>query len=131
MRQEGVLSPDFYCIYVDDLVQVISELGIGCHLKNKFLSLLLYADDMALVSPSLAGLQILLSVAETYCKEWDILLNAKKTKNMFFGKSRHLPALSLDGKDIEWVDSWKYLGVMLTSYKQFNCCIDEKIKSFY
>ena len=50
---------------------------------------------------------------------------------MFFGKSRNLPALSLNGKDIEWVNSWKYLGVMLVSHKHFNCCIDEKVKSFY
>ena len=80
-------------------------MGIGCHLKNTFISLLLYADDMALMAPSLAGLQKLLGIAESYCKEWDILLNAKKTKNMFFGKSDNLPALSLDGNDIEWVDS--------------------------
>ena len=57
--------------------------------------------------------------------------NAKKSKNMFFGKTCHLPALSLDGKVIEWVQSWKYLGVTLVSHKNFNCSIDEKVKSFY
>ena len=106
-------------------------MGIGCHLKNTFISLLLYADDMALMAPSLAGLQKLLGIAESYCQEWDILLNVKKTKNMFFGKRHNLPALSLDGNDIEWVDSWKYLGVTLRSHKHFNCSIDEKVKSFY
>ena len=50
---------------------------------------------------------------------------------MLFGKSQNLPALSLDGNDIEWVDSWKYLGVSLRSHKHFNCSIDEKVKSFY
>ena len=86
VRQGGVLSPDLYCLYVDDLVHILSAMGIGCHLQNTFLSLLLYADDMALLSPSLRGLQLLLSATEAYCKDWDILLNAKKTKNMFFGK---------------------------------------------
>ena len=131
MRQGGVLSPILYCIYLDDLALILSALGIGCHLRNTFLALLLYADDMALLSPSLRGLQKLLSVTETYCKEWDILLNAKKTKNMFFGKRYELPSLILDGKKIEWVESWKYLGVTLLSHKRFNCCINDKVKSFY
>ena len=86
VRQGGVLSPDFYCIYVDELAKILSKMRIGCHLRNTFLSILLYADDMALLSPSLKGLQKLLSATKSYCEEWDILLNAKKSKNMSFGK---------------------------------------------
>ena len=86
---------------------------------------------MALLAPSLKGLQTLLSATEKYCQEWDILLNAKKTKNMIFGKVCQLPHLILDGKDIEWVQTWTYLGVTLLSGKTFNCSIDAKVKSFY
>ena len=50
---------------------------------------------------------------------------------MFFGKKRPLASLQLDGKDIEWVEKWPYLGVTLKSHTSFNCCIDEKVKSFY
>ena len=131
VRQGGILSPIFYCLYVDDLVDILSNLGIGCHLKNLFLSILLYADDMALLSPSLKGLQRLLSATEQYCMTWDIMLNAKKSKNLFFGKSHPLAPLQLDGKNIEWVKSWRYLGITVKSHTTFNCCIDEKVKSFY
>lgn len=131
VRQGGILSPIFYCIYVDDLVEILSDLGIGCHLKDLFLSILLYADDMALLSPSLKGLQCLLTATEQYCKTWDIMLNAKKSKNLLFGKSHTLAPLQLDGKDIEWVKSWKYLGITVKSHTSYNCCIDEKVKSFY
>ena len=86
---------------------------------------------MALTSPSLKGLQRLLSATEEYCKSWDILLNPKKSKNMFFGKEHTLASLQLDGKDIEWVKKWPYLGVTLRSHTSFNCCIDEKVKAFY
>ena len=106
-------------------------MGIGCYLRSVFLSILLYADDMALLAPSLKGLQKLLTATESYCQTWDIMLNAKKTKNMVFGKKYELPKLVLDGKNIEWVDSWVYLGVTLQSDKQFNCNIDGKVKSFY
>ena len=87
---------------------------------------------MALPSPSLRGLQKLLSATEDYCKTWDIMLNAKKSKNMSFGKNySSLASLQLDGKDIDWVDSWSYLGVTIKRHTAFNCCVDERIKSFY
>ena len=50
---------------------------------------------------------------------------------MVFGKKYELQQLVLDGKKIEWVDSWVYLGVTLQSHKKFNCNIDAKVKSFY
>ena len=31
VRQGGVLSPDFYCIYVDDLLLKSEKCGIGCY----------------------------------------------------------------------------------------------------
>ena len=131
VRQGGILSPTFYCLYIDDLVTILTEIGVGCHLKNIFLSVLLYADDMALVSPSLKGLRLLLSATEKYCMTWDIMLNAKKSKNMSFGKKHTLTSLELDGKPIEWVESWPYLGVTLRAHSSFNCCIDAKVKAFY
>ena len=131
VRQGGILSPTFYCLYIDDLVEILAALGVGCHMKELFLSILLYADDMALTAPSLKGLQTLLSATELYCKTWDILLNAKKSKNMFFGKKQNPTSLQLDGNNIEWVQKWSYLGVSLKSHTSFNCCIDEKVKSFY
>ena len=105
MRQGGILSPIFYCLYIDDLVEILTNTGAGCHLRFVFLSILLYADDMALLAPSLKGLQTLPSAPERYCKKWDVnhvMLNAKKekSKNMCFGKKQNLCCLHLDGKTI-------------------------------
>ena len=132
VRQGGILSPTFYCIYVDDLVKILKDAGIGCHVRNSFMSILLYADDMCLIAPSLKGLQRLLQMTELFCKTWDIMLNPKKSKNMQFGKKvESLPFLQLDGNDLEWVETWTYLGVTLKSNKEFDCCIAQKLKSFY
>ena len=43
----------------------------------------------------------------------------------------NLASLYLDGHPLEWVKSWKYLGVVVSSFEQFNCCIDDRLKSFY
>ena len=132
VRQGGILSPDFYSIYVDDLVLILSKLGVGCHILNTFISILLYADDMALLSPSLRGLQRLLAACEQYCKDWDICLNPKKSRNMCFGRRQsYLCKLRLNGGEIEWTDKWTYLGINLLSGPRFNNCITEKIRKFY
>ena len=51
---------------------------------------------------------------------------------MQFGKQiEYLPSLQLDGKVLDWVVSWTYLGVTVVSHKEFNCCVAEKLRSFY
>ena len=84
MRQGGLLSPDLYSIYVDELIVQLQALGKGCHLLGKFAAAIFYADDMAVLSPSVRGLQKILDVCSAYCSEWDIKLDTKKSKNLFF-----------------------------------------------
>ena len=51
---------------------------------------------------------------------------------MYFGKRRqNLFRPILNGKPLEWVDHWTYLGMKLHSNKVFDCCVDEKLKKFY
>ena len=132
VRQGGVLSPDFYNIYVNNLICILKSSGIGCYMSNTFAAALFYADDICILAPSLKGLQKLLDLCRNYCTEWDICLNPKKTKNMYFGKRTELKTkLSIDGAEIDWVTEWKYLGVVLKSGPTFGCSVVEKVKSFY
>ena len=87
---------------------------------------------MCILAPSVKGLQKLLDICGSYCERWDIGLNAKKTKNMHFGKKYDNSfRLKLNGTLIDWVSEWKYLGIVLKSGPTFNCSVKEKIKSFY
>ena len=132
VQQGGILSPDFYSIYIDEIIEILTKLNVGCYICGVFVAALLYADDMALVSPSLKGLQRLLISCEQFCRDWDICLNPKKSKNLYFGKrQKNLCNLVLNGVEIEWTDRWTYLGVNLISGSKFNCCINEKIRKFY
>ena len=133
VRQGGVLSPDFYCIYVDDLIVKLKNLNKGCYFAGIFAAALFYADDMAILAPSIKALNALLSICGEYCIEWDVCLNAKKSRSLFFGKSTDTSRIhiSLNGKTIDWADEWLYLGVTLKSGKLFNCCVKDRIKKFY
>ena len=77
-------------------------------------------------------MQKILDLCHFYCVEWDILLNAKNTMNMACGKGTKPSFLtSINNVSIPWVEKWKYLGVTLKSGARFDCCVKEKVASFY
>ena len=132
VRQGGVLSPDLYSIYVDELLAKLKRLGKGCYFLGRFAAAFFYADDMCVLSPSIKGLELLLQLCESYCCEWDIGLNAKKSRNLYFGKRTTISHdLILNGNVVEWADEWPYLGVTLKSSKVFDCSVTNRIKKFY
>ena len=132
VRQGGVLSPDFYCIYIDDLIQKLKLLNKGCRYLDMFAAALMYADDMALLAPSLRGLKSLLDSCNNYCQDWDICLNAKKSRLLYYGKRVDVSyEIELNGNKIDWADEWVYLGVTLKSSLLFNCSITDRVKKFY
>ena len=66
VRQGGILSPDFYCLYVEDLIAILKTKGVGCYILNVFIAALIYADDVALLAPSVKGLCTLLDTCYEY-----------------------------------------------------------------
>ena len=132
VRQGGVLSPDLYCLYVDDLIGILKSLNVGCYVKGIFAAAIFYADDMAVIAPSVGGLQKLLNACATYCSDWDIKLNSSKTKNIFFGKGICPSAcVTVNGNSVPWSDEALYLGVTLRGGKTFDCNIKTTIAKFY
>ena len=124
--------PDFYSIYVDELLSELAKSKKGCYYLNYFASALFYADDMAILAPSVKGLESLLKICGEYCSYWDICLNAGKSRCLYFGKRVEiLHHVSLNGGIIEWTNKWTYLGVMLKSNRRFDCSVNDIIKKFY
>ena len=130
--QGGVLSPDFYCLYVDDLLVKLRKSGIGCYYLHYFAAALFYADNMAIMAPSVKGLITLLKICGDYCAEFDICLNAAKSQLMYFGKSTLISCtVELNGVTIDWSSECKYLGIILKGGKKFGCSILDRVKKFY
>jgi hypothetical protein len=50
---------------------------------------------------------------ETWCERWNIKINDDKTQGVYFSRSRRPPEsyLTLNGRNIPFVNSAKYLGV--------------------
>ena len=116
VRQGGILSPNFYCLYVEDLIDILKSKNVGCYIMSVFLAALIYADDMAILSPSLKGLCILLEVCSDYCVQWDICLNAQKSKLIYFGKRcATIYKPTINGIPIDWVESCLYTCILFVS----------------
>ena len=91
LNQADNLSPILFDIFFDDVDQIFDS---QCNpvIFNIEISLnhLLYADDMAILSLSLEGLQNSLNKLKTYCKEWHLVVSIKKTKIVVFNKTGKL-----------------------------------------
>ena len=133
-KQGGILSPDFFSIYINDLIKILKRMGIGCHLINYFIACLLFADDMSLIAPTREALQRLLDVCASYCFQFCLKFNIGKTKIMVFGRlSRSVSSLeriSINGELIEYVEKCKYLGNYLVSHDHFKISVQEDLRGF-
>jgi hypothetical protein len=49
-----------------------------------------------------------------WCERWNIKINEDKTRGIYFSRSRRQPEshLTLNGRNIQFVNSVKYLGVI-------------------
>jgi hypothetical protein len=115
VKQGCSLSPLLFGLYIDALESRINALAgdDGPDLASIAMKLLLYADDLVLMSKSLRGLQKQLDELNIFCKEWDLTVNMKKTKVVVFGSRVNSSPLHYDGSLVEEVASFRYLGIEL------------------
>lgn len=64
IKQGGVLSPTFLCVYFDESLNRLKRCGVGCYIGNAFLGALSYADDIAPLAPTLCAAKIMPNVCE-------------------------------------------------------------------
>ena len=134
VRQGGVLSAHFWAIYMDELIQQLRKCGVGCHIINRFIASILYADDVCLLAPTRKAMQKLLDICFNFALSWCIMYNERKSKLMYFGKNSDTftcAPIYLNGTELDFVQEWKYLGVLLKSDKQFSCSAKKSRSAFY
>ena len=54
VKQGAVMSQLLFSIYIDHLFIELKQLGLGCHVGPTFAGAFGYADDVALIAPSLS-----------------------------------------------------------------------------
>ena len=116
VKQGDILSPNLFNLYINDLP---NKLGIDVdtpELNGEPINCLLYADDLIIFSRTREGLQNKLNILDSYCEEWCLSVNPKKTKIMYTGKNSGESAPFMVGDaSLEYTSHYKYLGVEINA----------------
>ena len=112
VAQGGLVSPVLFSLYVKDMPAPSRHVG-----------LVFYADDTAIIATSrspvllVSYIETYLSDVERWLREWRIAINVSKSNAVFFAKAGwRFPKprpVQLLGDPILWVDTARYLGVIL------------------
>ena len=138
VRQGNNLAPTLFTIYINDLIPVINELDVGVSIGDLIpvineldvgvsigdskISILLYADDIVLLSESPYGIQQQLNILKDWLKTWHMKANVDKTKVVQFRPrttKQSIAKFFIDDKNVIVTDSYTYLGVLLTQHMDY------------
>ena len=115
-EQGHPLSPDLFKIFVADLSQLLDFPNCP-ELSKTPISHLLWADDLILLSLDAKTAQLQIDALGKFCRHWGIEINELKTQIVVFGEKfvscDAPPHFTLDGKPLQIVDSYCYLGIIL------------------
>jgi len=108
-------------------VLMLRGAGFGCKLAQRYLGCLLYADDIVLLAHSLnAIVKCLVYARNLHAWEYDMKLNSSKSVAMRIGERYKVKceSLMLDGSELQFVETLKYLGVQFVAAKKLACSVE-------
>ena len=79
VKRGGVLSPIVF-FYMDSLLHSLAESSVGCFIGRVFVGVLVYADDIVLLS----HMRSLLHVCDVFANDFSVVFNAAKSKCLWF-----------------------------------------------
>ena len=129
VKQGGILSPALFHAFIDDLIYKITDQNLGAQINRTNVSIIVYADDIILLSPVDSHLQKMLDICNSYSLLWRIRFNATKSNLMEFGPQFFKDSkFYIDNILIPKVDYINYLGVKIDKNLNFKDLAIDKLK---
>lgn len=115
IRQGCILSPVLFNLYSEYLIEEALNNSSGLKINGQNVNNIRFADDTVLIAESIEDLQGMVKALNDECKVFGMSLNAKKTKIMVIDKKEKVRCkIKVDGKELEQVKEYKYLGTWIT-----------------
>jgi hypothetical protein len=115
-------------VYVNDLACEVESVNFGINIGGNQLSLLMFADDIAILSGSELGLQKQINKLDDWCVKWRIKLNTDKTKVVHY-RTKNVPRsgtiFRYSQSQLEYVNKYKYLGLWLHEHLEWKYTVQE------
>ena len=123
VRQGDTLAPSLFALYLEDLITCIKNVNEGVPLENDQISILLYADDIVLISATAEGLQKQIDALHIWCRQWRMNVNLDKTKVVQFRRATCEVTkfkFMFNFEALEIVPSYRYLGMDINEHLDFS-----------
>ena len=128
VKQGCVLSPLLFNLVIADLENMLQNVG-GVPVGNTNVNALFYADDIILFAENDIDLQLMLNVADSFAKKWNLTFNEKKSQILVVGKRMTTKEWQMGNKVLKETKSYKYLGVIINRQLKDNQHILEHVSS--
>ena len=109
-----MLPPALFTLFINEFSELVENSGVsGVQLFPEDIQvlILLFADDIALISDTIVGLQRQLHLPRHYCLENELVVNVVKTKVVVFknvGRILHHERWYYDGSLFEVANCFSY-----------------------
>ena len=119
-------SPLLFSLFLSGLETKMAEHEAGVPLMDATLDMMMFADDIVLLSTSAQGLRKHLKTLENYFSKWNLQINATKTKVSVFG-NYYTHQFYCNSLPLEVVENYMYLGVWISKRRNFKKAIIKKV----
>ena len=127
VRQGDSISSSLFSLYINDLTSEINSLNLGVDVGYMIMSILLYADDLILLASNERDLQILLNCLYKWTCKWRVCINESKSNVIHFRKPNKRQSeykFIIGNRNIQYTDTYKYLGLILDENLNFTPAIE-------
>jgi len=121
---------------VNTLILQLESIGIGCKIGNRYCGIMVYCDDIILLSANRLGLQAMVSISEKWAKSHNMKFSTNtdvkksKTKCIIFSKKKsdrlNIANIILNDTPLPFVDNFKHLGMNVNWDNSFDIDCDNK-----
>jgi len=124
-RQGCNLSPMIFNLFINELPSLLLKINSDPILiEGKEVPILMYADDVVLLSKSTQGLNRALNVLHVFCQKWKLQINTSKTKVLIFNcRKWDNFKFFMGNNQIAIKDNYTYLGYVVSPSGRFTSCI--------